>query len=283
MLPEPDCREMLLPSLPVETIAAEGAAGRDQATPVDLLLLHGWGLHSEFFRPWASLLAPQCRIHLIDLPGHGHSPAVEPYTLDAMAAAVANAMQAVAPTYAVAGWSLGGAVALRLAIDFPDAVSHVVTLASSPRFLRADDWQHATTPHALELLRAGLARDYTGTLAQFFELNMAGKFRDHADALAALAVKRPAVRPEVLAPGVALTSGVDLRDEVAAIRAPLLAISGRLDRLSYSQSSAWLARATGGQHVELPHAAHVPHLSHGDEVAAHVLAHLSLPPGGTSA
>ena len=219
MLPEPDCREMLLPSLPVETIAAEGAAGRDQATPVDLLLLHGWGLHSEFFRPWASLLAPQCRIHLIDLPGHGHSPAVEPYTLDAMAAAVANAMQAVAPTYAVAGWSLGGAVALRLAIDFPDAVSHVVTLASSPRFLRADDWQHATTPHALELLRAGLARDYTGTLAQFFELNMAGKFRDHADALAALAVKRPAVRPEVLAPGVALTSGVDLRDEVAAIRA----------------------------------------------------------------
>lgn len=274
---------MLLPSLPVETIAAEGAADRDQATPVDLLLLHGWGLHSEFFRPWASLLAPQCRIHLIDLPGHGHSPAVEPYTLDAMAAAVANAMQAVAPTYAVAGWSLGGAVALRMAIDFPDAVSHVVTLASSPRFLRADDWQHATTPHALELLRAGLARDYTGTLAQFFELNMAGKFRDHADALAALAVKRPAVRPEVLAPGVALTSGVDLRDEVAAIRAPLLAISGRLDRLSYSQSSAWLARATGGQHVELPHAAHVPHLSHGDEVAAHVLAHLSLPPGGTSA
>ena len=170
-----------------------------------------------------------------------------------------------------------------MAVGARDGVSQVVTLASSPRFLRADDWQHATTPHALELLRAGLARDYTGTLAQFFELNMAGKFREHADALAALAVKRPAVRPEVLAPGVALTSGVDLRDEVAAIRAPLLAISGRLDRLSYSQSSAWLARATGGQHVELPHAAHVPHLSHGDEVAAHVLAHLSLSPGGTSA
>jgi len=274
---------MLLPSLPVETIAAEGAAGRDQATPIDLLLLHGWGLHSEFFRPWATLLAPHCRIHLIDLPGHGHSPAVEPYTLEAMAAAVAKAMQSVAATYAVAGWSLGGAVALRMAIDYPDAVSHVVTLASSPRFLRADDWQHATTPHALELLRAGLARDYTGTLAQFFELNMAGKFRDHADALAALAVGRPAVRPEVLVPGVALTSGVDLRDEVAAIRAPLLAISGRLDRLSYSQSSAWLARATGGRHIELPHAAHVPHLSHGDEVAAHVLAHLSLPPGVTRA
>lgn len=270
MLRNADSPEILLPALPVETIAG---GGNDDA--IDLLLLHGWGLHSEFFRPWAPLLAPHCRIHLIDLPGHGHSPAVAPYTLDAMAAAVANAMRPVAATYAIAGWSLGGAVALRMAIDYPGAVSHVVTLASSPRFMRADDWQHATTPHALELLRAGLARDYTGTLAQFFELNMAGRYREHADALAALAVLRPPVRPDVLAPGIALTSGVDLRAEVAAIRAPLLAISGRLDRLSYSQSSAWLAQATGGRHVELPHAAHVPHLSHGSEVAEHVLAHLA--------
>ncbi len=269
MLQGHDFREAALPMLPVETIAA---AGDDNA--VDLLLLHGWGLHSEFFRPWLPLLAPHCRIHLIDLPGHGHSPAVTPYSLEAMAAAVAQSMRPVAPRYAIAGWSLGGAVALRLAIDQPDAISHVVTLASSPRFLRADDWLHATTPHALELLRGGLARDYGGTLAQFFELNMAGSYREHAAALAELAARRPPVLPEVLASGVALTSGVDLRAEVAAIRAPLLAISGRLDRLSYSQSSAWLARATAGQHIELPHSAHVPHLSNPQETALAVIAHL---------
>ena len=178
MLPEPDCREMLRRHYLLKRLC-RGRCRRDQATPVDLLLLHGWGLHSEFFRPWASLLAPQCRIHLIDLPGHGHSP-VEPYAgSDGGSGGESNAISRcdLSGGRLVTGWR----VALRMAIDFPGCRQPCCTLASSPRFLRADDWQHATTPHALELLRAGLARDYTGTLAQFFELNMAGKFRDHAD------------------------------------------------------------------------------------------------------
>lgn len=267
-----DFRPVSLPALPVETVAASGAGG--QAAVTDLVLLHGWGLHSEFFRPWLPWLTPHCRVHLIDLPGHGHSPLIAPYTLTAMADAVARAMRPAAGRFAVAGWSLGGAVALRLAIDHADAVSHVITLASSPRFLRADDWPHATTPHALELLRAGLARDYHGTLAQFFELNLAGQYRDHAATLATLATQRPAVNPAALAPGIVLTSGVDLRAEVTRIRAPLLAISGRLDRLSYSQSSAWLAKTTGGRHLELAHAAHVPHWSNPEETASAVIDHL---------
>ncbi len=253
------------PTLPVESVGSG----------IDLVLLHGWGLHSEFFRPWLPLLAPHCRVHLIDLPGHGLSPDCAPYSLDAMAAGVARAMQPVAPRYAVAGWSLGGAVALRMAIDHADVVTHVVTLASSPRFLRAEDWPHATIPHALELLRSGLQRDYAATLAQFFELNLAAKYRSLAAELAALAALRPAPSATALNRGIALTSGVDLRAEVGRIRAPLLAISGRLDRLSYSQSSAWLATATGGTHVDMAHSAHVPHLSNGAECAEAIIQHLS--------
>lgn len=250
--------------LPVESFGAG----------TDLVLLHGWGLHSEFFRPWLPHLTAHCRVHLIDLPGHGVSPAVSPYTLPMMAAAVAATMRDIAPRYAVAGWSLGGAVAQRMAIDFPETISHLVTLASSPRFLRADDWAHATTPHALELLRSGLRRDYAATLAQFFELNMAAKYAPMAVELATLGAARPAVSHTALDDGIALTSDVDLRAEIAQIRAPLLAISGRLDRLSYSQSSAWLARATGGTHIDLPHSAHVPHLSEPEATARAVIAHL---------
>lgn len=252
-------------TLPVESIGSG----------TDLVLLHGWGLHSEFFRPWLPALAPHCRVHLIDLPGHGLSPDCAPYSLDAMAAAVARAMQPVAPSYAVAGWSLGGAVALRMAIDHADAVSHVITLASSPRFLRSEDWAHATMPHALELLRSGLERDYAGTLAQFFELNLAAKYRGLSNELNALATRRPAPTSTALNHGIALTSSVDLRAEIARIRAPLLAISGRLDRLSYSQSSAWLANAAGGTHIDMPHAAHAPHLSNGAECADAIIQHLS--------
>ena len=266
-MPPPDAFDLALPALPLLPVESIGAG-------IDLVLLHGWGLHSEFFRPWLPLLTPHCRVHLIDLPGHGLSPEVSPYTLPTMAAAVAQSMRAVAPRYAVAGWSLGGAVAQRMAIDLPESISHLTTLASSPRFLRADDWMHATTPHALELLRGGLRRDYAGTLAQFFELNMAVKYAPLAAELAKLGAARPPVSHIALDDGIALTSDVDLRAEITHIRAPVLAISGRLDRLSYSQSSAWLAAATGGTHIDLPHSAHVPHLTDPEATAQALLAHL---------
>ncbi len=263
-MPPPDALDLALPALPVES-AGVG---------VDLVLLHGWGLHSEFFRPWLPLLTPHCRVHLIDLPGHGLSPVVSPFTLPAMAAAVARTMRSVAPRYAVAGWSLGGAVAQRMAIDFPEVISHLTTLASSPCFLRTYDWPHAATGHVLGLLRSGLRNDYAATLAQFFELNMGAKYPPLAAELATLGAARPAVSKVALDEGITLTFGVDLRSEVAQIRAPVLAISGRLDRLSYSQSSAWLANATGGTHVDLPHSAHAPHLTDPDTTAAALITHL---------
>lgn len=39
-----------------------------------VLLLHGWGSSAALMQPLAARLAPTCRVHNLDLPGHGHSP-----------------------------------------------------------------------------------------------------------------------------------------------------------------------------------------------------------------
>ena len=39
----------------------------------DLVLLHGWALHGGMWGPWLDHLATHRRLHVIDLPGHGHS------------------------------------------------------------------------------------------------------------------------------------------------------------------------------------------------------------------
>src|SRR5207249_759242 len=57
-----------------------------------LVLLHGWAMHSGLWMPFLPRLIEQFRVHLIDLPGHGHSGPLAPYTLDAITAAVAAAM-----------------------------------------------------------------------------------------------------------------------------------------------------------------------------------------------
>ena len=40
----------------------------------DLVLLHGWAMHSGIWGSVRSQLAQYFRLHLVDLPGHGVSP-----------------------------------------------------------------------------------------------------------------------------------------------------------------------------------------------------------------
>src|SRR3546814_7929519 len=39
----------------------------------DLVLIHGWAMHAGIFAPLRDELATRYRLHLVDLPGHGHS------------------------------------------------------------------------------------------------------------------------------------------------------------------------------------------------------------------
>ena len=39
----------------------------------DLVLVHGWSMHSGVWQPLVDLLAEHFSCHLVDLPGHGQS------------------------------------------------------------------------------------------------------------------------------------------------------------------------------------------------------------------
>lgn len=77
-----------------------------------VLLLHGLGATGAVWDGLAGLLDQ--RLLAPDLPGHGGSPRLPEYTFEALAAAVADALDEPGPV-AVLGHSLGGVVALELA------------------------------------------------------------------------------------------------------------------------------------------------------------------------
>lgn len=98
-----------------------------------VLLIHGWTLaHEVWDRPMQVLAAAGHQAIAIDLRGHGDSDApLGGYGIEQLAADGAAVLSAVAAEPAtVVGWSLGGLTALRMAHDFPDLVSGVVTVAS---------------------------------------------------------------------------------------------------------------------------------------------------------
>lgn len=77
----------------------------------------------------------QARCLLVDLPDHGRSPWSESFSLDAYADAVAATLRAAAPgeRWMVVGHSLGGKVAMFLALRHPDLVDRLVVVDIAPK------------------------------------------------------------------------------------------------------------------------------------------------------
>src|SRR5579864_3372092 len=89
-----------------------------------LVLLHGGFGSVEMFGANLELLAAGRRVIGVDLQSHGRSPAADrPMRFETMADDVAALIEALGlERTAVMGFSLGGAVALRTAIQHPELV-----------------------------------------------------------------------------------------------------------------------------------------------------------------
>lgn len=98
-----------------------------------LILLHGGFGSWEMFGPNLELLAEKHRVIGVDLQSHGHTPAARrAMTFEAMADDIAALIAKLGlGRVAVMGFSLGGGVALRTAIQHPDVVDRLV-LVSTP-------------------------------------------------------------------------------------------------------------------------------------------------------
>jgi pimeloyl-ACP methyl ester carboxylesterase len=110
-----------------------------------LMLVHGLGGAAVNFTELAPLLAQNRRVLLPDLPGHGGS---DPLTRVDGLSSYAEHVAAVAEREdmlpaAVLGYSMGGVVALRLAVNHPESVQALVLVAAAgivSRTRRADLW-----------------------------------------------------------------------------------------------------------------------------------------------
>lgn len=104
-----------------------------------LVLLHGGFGSVGMFGPNVDALAAGRQVIGVDLQSHGRTPAVDrPMTFEAMADDVAALIAHLDLGRAdVMGFSLGGGVALRTAIQHPDVVDRLV-LASTP--FRRSGW-----------------------------------------------------------------------------------------------------------------------------------------------
>jgi pimeloyl-[acyl-carrier protein] methyl ester esterase len=222
-------------------------------------------MHGGLFAPLVPKLAQRQRVHVVDLPGHGHSPPVTPYTLDGVVDALDAAFAAEAAPLTVLGWSFGATVALRWALAAPRRVARLVLVGATPRFVADESWAPAMSPVTLARFGDELRIAYRVTLHRFLSLQVLGSDEGRAT-LAALRhalFARGEPAPEVLAAALDVLATTDLRADVAAIAVPTLVIGGDRDTLTPAPAGAWLAaKMPAARHVVIPGAAHAPFLSH---------------------
>ena len=233
----------------------------------DLVLIHGWAMHGGIFAPLIERLADRFRLHLVDLPGHGNSDGFLSGALDPRH--LAGEIAAATPPAFWLGWSLGGLVALRAAIDLPAQVMGLIEIASSPRFVRAGDWPHALPASVFGEFGSALATAFRPAIERFLALETLGSAnaQEELRELKRHVFERGEPSAVALHEGLALLDQCDLRPELAQLAVPSLWIAGRRDRIVPPEAMRWAAeQSRRGSYLELS-AGHAPFLSHADEVA----------------
>lgn len=251
-----------------------------------LALVHGWGMNARVFDALADRLANDFEVHAFDLPGHGGRAALADNSLQAWADDLAAQLP---DNTTLLGWSLGGQVAMRAALDHPHRITRLVLLASTPKFVATEDWGRGMALTDLEEFGAALKADPQATLLRFLSLQtrgMPGHTTPHGlepvvdqsplggqkallQHLRQTLLAAPVARSEALAGGLAILRDTDLRAELPTLMQPTLVLHGALDSLTPPAAGAWLADTLpAAQYVEFARAAHAPHLSHGEDVVA---------------
>lgn len=228
----------------------------------DLTMLHGWGLNSAVWNGLRDALAERFTLHIVDLPGHGHSATTAITTIGAMMNDVARAIPLRSH---LLGWSLGGQVALEIARCHPDRVNKLLLVATTPCFMQRENWPHAVSPDVLADFGSSLLNDTAATIRRFLALQVLSRpnMRDKMAILQREVTSRGNAGTAALAAGLEILRATDLRERLASIEHDSLVLQGEHDGLTPEPAGRWLAtKLPNARYVMLSGAAHTPFLSH---------------------
>lgn len=245
----------------------------------NMIFISGWAMPSFIFEPLAAQFT-NYKIQLLDLPGVHHNQRV---AAPSIAAYAENLVQHIPDRSIVIGWSLGGMVASYIALHYPEKIKILIQLTSSPYFLKsahAEDCWPGLRPKHLALLEHNVLTNFNCAITDFIQLQFHGlKTVAHKHQLSTLKHidwNKLIHSTQALQHGIQLLRNTDLRQQLQDMNIPCLYILGRLDAIVPEKISHHLPSLN--QRIDviiLPHASHMPFLTHTTECANHIQEYLN--------
>lgn len=256
-----------------------------------LLFIHGWGMHGGMWGEVLPRLAERYRVMAVDLPGHGYSAenskrevvsserdtALDTHNLllatDYLDLIVDQLSAQFTEPMAVCGWSLGGQIALRWAMRYPEQVSRLVLVSSTPCFVQQTGWSCAMAADTLAAFSAALQQDRLTTLRRFLALQARGSERERELLVGLRRLLQSRREPDLAAmqSGLDMLRDIDLRADLPKISQPALVIAGDRDTLTPLSASQYMAtKLPVARMAAIEGAAHASFSSHPGLFVKHV-------------
>jgi pimeloyl-ACP methyl ester carboxylesterase len=209
-----------------------------------LVLVHGTG--SDGMSSWGTVVEALTAEHTVllpNLPGSGGSPLPgDALHIDVIAdQVVATAQKAGLESFAVAGASLGAAVAIKVAARHPDRVLALATVAGYAQL-------RPTLRLNLELWAAMQARGDADLGKFLVSLSFSERYlaRVPTETLQQIITQFAGDPSPGTAAQIAFTLGIDVRGDLGAVRTPTLVVAPTEDRFVAPEHSAELAAGIPG-------------------------------------
>jgi len=232
------------------TFLAAGTAGPP------LLFLHGVGGGAESFRPQLRHFGARFRAIAWNMPGYGGSAPRDPLSFAELARALAAFLDEQGLEAAhLAGHSIGGMIAQEFAATFPERVSSMALIATSPAFGRLDGaFQRRFLAERLGPLDAGRSMH---ELAPEIVASLLGEDPDPEGVELAITCMRR-VPEEAYRAAMNCLVRFDRRAALSGYRMPVLLVAGEMDRNAPPPMMRRMAeRIPGASFVEIEGAGHL--------------------------
>jgi 3-oxoadipate enol-lactonase len=233
-----------------------------------VVLSNSLGATRAMWDPQVPALAERYRVVTYDTRGHGTSPTpTGPYTLDDLVDDVVALLDRIGAQRAhVAGLSLGGMVALRLAAREPQRVHRLAVLCTSAKTEPQGFLDRAATARA-----EGTASFAATVVSRWLTPAYAA---EHPDLLARLEAMVAGCDDEGYAACAEVVGRVDLREDLSRIAAPTLVVSGADDpALPPEHQRAIAAGIAGADLLSVSPGAHLANLEQPLQVTGALLGH----------
>ena len=222
------------------------AHGVENVSRPPIVFIHGAGGTHLHWPPQARRLIGQ-RIYALDLPGHGRSGGVGCQSITEYARSVAGFLDGAGLNAAVfTGHSMGSAIALMLALDFPKRVLGLGLIGSGSRLRVAPQILESTASDATFPMAVKLINDLE------FSPSVNPRLKELA------AQRMSEIRPAVLHGDFLACNEFDAMTRLDEVSVPTLVVCGAEDKLTPVKYSEFLRdHIAGARQLTIPDAGHM--------------------------